>query len=325
MECLKTSPCISLNMASSPDDGETFWCELLLTDMLNNSQSFNENATSHHFSKWSPCLKKPCLNEGSCVANYHNDTHNCICKPGFAGQNCQLNIDDCAPNPCENGGACIDGIQDYSCTCADGFEGRNCSTNIDECASSPCANGGSCSDGINYYTCTCAVGFEGKNCEINIDDCDPDLCANGGSCVDGVNDYTCNCADGFEGRNCICNVGWTLFNNHCYKYFSDEMSWSAAKSQCESLGSILATIHSGEENNFVYTLITKNAWIGGNDIDSEGAWVWEDGESWGGFTSWNSGEPNNDYNEDCLVMIYSLAGNWNDLDCGAARAFVCKK
>lgn len=52
MKCLGTSACISLNMASSPDDGETFWCELMLADMFNNSQNFKENATSHHFSQW---------------------------------------------------------------------------------------------------------------------------------------------------------------------------------------------------------------------------------------------------------------------------------
>lgn len=52
MKCLTAPRCISLNMASSKDGEEKFWCELLLDDMFNNSQSFNENSTSHHFSKW---------------------------------------------------------------------------------------------------------------------------------------------------------------------------------------------------------------------------------------------------------------------------------
>lgn len=52
MECLKTSSCISLNTASFKDQESTFWCELLLSDMFNNSQNFKENATSHNFSKW---------------------------------------------------------------------------------------------------------------------------------------------------------------------------------------------------------------------------------------------------------------------------------
>ena len=37
---------------------------------------------------------------------------------------------------------------------------------IDECASNPCQNGGSCVDGINLYTCNCNAGYAGYNCEI---------------------------------------------------------------------------------------------------------------------------------------------------------------
>ena len=37
--------------------------------------------------------------------------------------------------------------------------------NIDECANAPCQNGGECTDGINEYTCTCAAGYRGVNCE----------------------------------------------------------------------------------------------------------------------------------------------------------------
>ena len=52
VECLETSSCISLNTASSRDQENRFWCELLLSDMFNNSENFRDNATSHHFSKW---------------------------------------------------------------------------------------------------------------------------------------------------------------------------------------------------------------------------------------------------------------------------------
>ena len=33
---------------------------------------------------------------------------------------------ECDPDPCHNGGTCIDAMNDYSCECIPGFEGKNC-------------------------------------------------------------------------------------------------------------------------------------------------------------------------------------------------------
>ena len=35
----------------------------------------------------------------------------------------------------------------------------------DECASNPCQNGGSCSDEVNKFNCSCASGYEGATCQ----------------------------------------------------------------------------------------------------------------------------------------------------------------
>lgn len=37
-----------------------------------------------------------------------------------------LDIDDCKPNSCVNGGECIDLINDIQCKCPVGFEGKRC-------------------------------------------------------------------------------------------------------------------------------------------------------------------------------------------------------
>jgi len=37
---------------------------------------------------------------------------------------------------------------------------------IDECASNPCRNGGTCIDHVYYYTCMCPGDFGGTNCDI---------------------------------------------------------------------------------------------------------------------------------------------------------------
>ena len=41
-------------------------------------------------------------------------------------------------------------------------------SDIDECVSqSQCQNGGNCIDGVNQFTCQCVPGFTGNNCEIS--------------------------------------------------------------------------------------------------------------------------------------------------------------
>ena len=36
---------------------------------------------------------------------------------------------------------------------------------IDECASNPCLNRGTCTDLVNGFTCSCVPGFTGTQCE----------------------------------------------------------------------------------------------------------------------------------------------------------------
>ena len=38
-----------------------------------------------------------------------------------------LDIDECEPAPCQNGGTCVDAVNGFSCTCDEGFAGNQCS------------------------------------------------------------------------------------------------------------------------------------------------------------------------------------------------------
>ncbi|XP_021075076.1 coagulation factor X isoform X2 [Mus pahari] len=78
----------------------------------------------------------------------------------------------------------------------------------DQCESNPCQNQGACRDGIGGYTCTCSEGFEGKNCELFVrklcrldnGDCDQ-------FCNEEQNSVVCSCASGYflgnDGKSCI--------------------------------------------------------------------------------------------------------------------------
>lgn len=102
------------------------------------------------------------------------------------------------------------------------------------------------------------------------------------------------------------------FQGHSYQLFSTKMSWVDAKAYCEGLGGHLVTITSQTEQDFVcenFTKIYGTAMIGLSDADNEGDWEWVTGEVFN-YSNWDSGEPNNEFNEDYVLMHSD--GTWND-------------
>ena len=61
----------------------------------------------------------------------------CECAAGFEGQFCEVNIDDCASQPCLNGGVCVDGINSHYCVCENKFIDKDCCCLA---APNPCVN-----------------------------------------------------------------------------------------------------------------------------------------------------------------------------------------
>lgn len=50
-----------------------------------------------------------------------------------AGQTCEIDINECVKSPCRNGATCQNTNGSYRCLCRVGFAGRNCDTDIDDC------------------------------------------------------------------------------------------------------------------------------------------------------------------------------------------------
>ena len=40
------------------------------------------------------------------------------------GKQCEINVDECVSNPCQNDGTCIDDVNGYYCECITGFSGK---------------------------------------------------------------------------------------------------------------------------------------------------------------------------------------------------------
>ena len=101
------------------------------------------------------------------------------------------------------------------------------------------------------------------------------------------------------------------FNGSQYYCSLANATWPTAKSIAESHGGFLADVNSASENAFLASqLQAQSAWIGLNDVNSEGTFEWCSNQPLG-YTNWFPGQPNNyNGNQDYVEMLND--GTWND-------------
>tara|TARA_X000000368_G_scaffold415818_1_gene408349 strand:- start:44 stop:15682 length:15639 start_codon:yes stop_codon:yes gene_type:complete len=115
------------------------------------------------------------------------------------------------------------------------------------------------------------------------------------------------------------------YQDHKYYIAHEWLNWTEAKDRATALGGYLLTINSEAENNFIKNNLGDNYkwdsyWIGFNDIDEEGTFVWANGSD-STYVNWNGGEPNNAGDEDA-VEYFGNNGRWNDLPKSNGRFFI---
>ncbi|XP_042229007.1 delta and Notch-like epidermal growth factor-related receptor isoform X2 [Homarus americanus] len=147
------------------------------------------------------CDKDSCPH-GVCLET--KEGFRCFCQPGFGGEHCEFEYNECESNPCVNGGICIDQVGNYLCKCGRGYTGLHCQVKYDLCSPDPCPANRVCVDKGNNYSCECLTGLSEDNCGPHRQLCSPNPCDNGGTCwiVPEARLFFCACRPGFTGTTC---------------------------------------------------------------------------------------------------------------------------
>ncbi|XP_003969946.2 vitamin K-dependent protein S [Takifugu rubripes] len=146
------------------------------------------------------CSPYPCYKEGSlrCVDGQASFT--CVCKPGWKGQRCEDDIDECLdpefPAGCNQ--KCNNIPGSFQCQCESGhyFLNQITCVDVDECQLYPsiCKEPARCVNSPGMYECRCPKGFRynftSKTCS-DVDECEMSVCD--GICINTVGSYECHC------------------------------------------------------------------------------------------------------------------------------------
>lgn len=139
---------------------------------------------------------------------------------GYKGRFCEIPIDPCHINPCENQGICqpLTYNNGFRCVCPINYSGRLCQILLNNfCASSPCLNNGTCENLSHGYYCHCPTNeICDKNKIKNIPCSTSSSLNNSNRCVYGTCDHgKCNCFPGWTGQFCSEDIDECKMNP-CY-------------------------------------------------------------------------------------------------------------
>ncbi|XP_018416011.1 PREDICTED: collectin-11 isoform X2 [Nanorana parkeri] len=126
-------------------------------------------------------------------------------------------------------------------------------------------------------------------------------------------------------KNVVAGVRET--DTKIYLLVKEEKKYIEAQAYCQGRGGTLSMPKDEATNSLIASYINQaglsRIFIGINDLDREGQFVYSDRSPMQTFNKWRQGEPNDAYDEeDCAEMVSS--GGWNDVSCLITMYFICE-
>ncbi len=158
----------------------------------------------------------------------------------------------------------------------------------------------------------------------------------GGDCDDTRADFypgapeTCEVGDwNCDGRRIPCGCESRTYAGKEYLFCTEpSRTWQQAEDFCNGEDGHLVAVGSEDEQEWLVSVATGGRWwLGANDIDDEGEYVWSNGEPFD-YNAWTGPEPNNHGGgQDCAVIEYGFGymGAWNDTPCSGLFAHICER
>ncbi|KAF3686171.1 Versican core protein Chondroitin sulfate proteoglycan core protein 2 [Channa argus] len=136
------------------------------------------------------------------------------------------------------------------------------------------------------------------------------------------------CRDKYPPQACP-GYWYRLDGQRCMSVFRSFAPFDIAETYCKREGGHLISINNLSDYNQVLCMLlrdryTRNEhWIGAKR--SQGKFSWVDGSGPLTFTKWAPGQPDNQQQQDCVVMNYGSWGAWKTLPCSENRLIMCER
>ncbi len=173
--------------------------------------------------------------------------------------------------------------------------------------------------------------LSGEDCN----DLDADVNPDAEDTCDGLDNDCSGQVD--DGAGCDCgglsagdvHQAWFV-NGRSLLFCGQAQDHTGAYNTCDSFGYHLVSIGDEPQNNLIvaeanagFVKAAPDWYIGYDDIEAEGTFVWDDGTTTT-WTNWFGVEPDDEPGDaDCAVLELAT-GTWADVACESTHAFVCE-